>query len=161
MVEEYLAGEEGTVTVMPPSKHTPHYWALPIVVRFNHEDGIAPYNGVVAVTKNSRVPSDDELRSDAAYADISARCVQVAEMLRVTAPIRIDVRRVNKSSGAPFAMFDVNMKPNMTGPGRPGREDQASLTALAAQKLGWDYARLLKEVLESAKTLEHLRGVYL
>ena len=161
MVEEFLAGEEGTVTVMPPSKEFLHYNALPIVVRFNHEAGIAPYNGVVAVTKNSRVPTDIELQSDRAYADISAQCVQVAKLLRVTAPIRIDVRRVSKRAGAPFAMFDINMKPNMTGPGRPGREDQASLTALAAEKLGWDYARLLKEVLESAKTLEHLRSVYL
>lgn len=45
----------------------------------------------------------------------------------------------------------------MTGPGRPGREDQASLTALAAEGLGWDYARLLREVLSSAQTLYELR----
>lgn len=161
MVEEFLAGEEGTVTVMPPSADRPQYWALPIVVRFNHEGGIAPYNGVVAVTRNSRVPSDAELESDPAFTEISEQCVQVAEKLRVTAAIRIDVRRISKTPGARFAMFDVNMKPNMTGPGRPGRQDQASLTALAAQRLGWDYARLLKEVLSSAKTLEHLRSVYL
>lgn len=161
MVEEFLAGEEGTVTVMPPSQQYSYYWSLPIVVRFNHEGGIAPYNGIVAVTNNSRVPSEADLSSDPAYEDISAQCVQVAEKLRVTAPIRIDVRRVSKASGAPFAMFDINMKPNMTGPGRPGREDQASLTALAAERLGWDYPRLLREVLESAKNLEHLRSVYL
>ena len=49
----------------------------------------------------------------------------------------------------------------MTGPGRPGREDQASLTAMAAQVLGWDYPRLLVHILNSAQTLEHLRNVYL
>lgn len=161
MVEEFLAGEEATVTVMPPSRDHPFYWALPLVGRFNHDADIAPYNGVVAVTKNSRVPPDDELNADRAYSDISAQCVQVAELLRVTAPIRIDVRRVSAVSGAPFAMFDINMKPNMTGPGRPGREDQASLTAMAAERLGWDYARLLKEVLAAAQTLEHLRSVHL
>ena len=161
MVEEFLAGEEGTVTVMPPSAEKPHYWFLPIVVRFNHHDGIAPYNGVVAVTQNSRVPSETELSSDPAYAKISQQCTQVAELLRVTAPIRIDVRRVSEKPGAEFAMFDINMKPNMTGPGRPGREDQASLTALAAERLGWSYPQLLRQILDSAKTLEHLRGVCL
>lgn len=45
----------------------------------------------------------------------------------------------------------------MTGPGRPGREDQASLTAMAAASLGWDYPRLLEEILKSAATLHALR----
>ena len=161
MVESYLPGEEGTVTVMPPSKEYPNYWALPIVVRFNHEQGIAPYNGVVAVTQNSRVVSEDELRSNPSYTDVCKQCEQVAELLQVTAPIRIDVRRVSKDPKSPFALFDINMKPNMTGPGRPGREDQASLTAMAAQNLGWDYARLLVHILNSAQTIENLRNVYL
>lgn len=45
----------------------------------------------------------------------------------------------------------------MTGPGRPGREDQASLTAMAAAGLGWDYSQLLQQILESSCTLEELR----
>ena len=45
----------------------------------------------------------------------------------------------------------------MTGPGRPGREDQASLTAFAAEQLGWNYLRLLREMLESSCTLRQLR----
>ena len=161
MVEDYLPGEEATVTVMPPSKEHPHHWSLPIVVRFNHEDGIAPYNGVVAVTSNSRVPADEELAADPAYASISEQCEQVAELLQVTAPIRIDVRRISQDPKAEFAMFDVNMKPNMTGPGRPGRDEQSSLTAMAAHRLGWDYGQLLNHMLDSAQTLEHLRNVYL
>ena len=161
MVEEFLSGKEGTVTVMPPSAEHPDYWSLPLVLRFNHEDGIAPYNGVVAVTKNSYVLSSSTLSSDPAYDTILRQCEAVASLLRVTAPIRIDVRRVSAKKGAPFAMFDVNMKPNMTGPGRPGREDQASLTALAAEALGWSYERLLAEVLVGARTLGELRGIYL
>lgn len=47
----------------------------------------------------------------------------------------------------------------MTGPGRPGRSDQASLTALAAAGLGWDYPALLKWLLTSATSLGHLRRV--
>jgi len=48
MIEEFLSGEEATVTVMPPSKGWDEYWDLLIVMRFNHEEGVAPYNGVVA-----------------------------------------------------------------------------------------------------------------
>jgi hypothetical protein len=51
------------------------------------------------------------------------------------------------------------MKPNMTGPGRPGRDDQASLSAIAAAELGWDYPRLLMEMLGSAQLLRRLRDM--
>ena len=47
----------------------------------------------------------------------------------------------------------------MTGPGRPGREDQASLTAMAAEALGWDYAMLLRNVLGTARPLGELRAI--
>lgn len=46
----------------------------------------------------------------------------------------------------------------MTGPGRPGRENQASLTAMAAEALGWDYPLLLRNILGTARTLEELRA---
>lgn len=49
----------------------------------------------------------------------------------------------------------------MTGPGRPGRDDQASLTAMAAEALGWDYGRLLEEILLSAALLRDMRSVKL
>lgn len=158
MLEQYLPGQEGTVTVMPPSMDNTKFYALPIVVRFNHEDGVAPYNGVVAVTANSRVPSKNERDATPAYAEIEKSCERVAEKLKVTAPIRIDVRQVSEDLNSEFAIFDVNMKPNMTGPGRPGRENQASLTALAAAEVGWDYSRLLQEILKSAQPLEVARA---
>jgi hypothetical protein len=46
----------------------------------------------------------------------------------------------------------------MTGPGRPGREDQASLTAIAAAAMGWDYGTLLQHILESAQPLDQFRN---
>lgn len=175
MLEEFLQGEEATVTVMPPSSSTTDYWALPVVTRFNHEDGIAPYNGNVAVTLNSRAVSAEDFAADGAYAEVARQCEGVARLLRVTAPIRIDVRRRGDERGSEFVLFDVNMKPvsgvvsvfwrdvladagsqNMTGPGRPGREEQASLTALAAAQLGWDYSRLLLEMLSTAVPLQRL-----
>ncbi|KAH8587487.1 hypothetical protein B0O99DRAFT_656406 [Bisporella sp. PMI_857] len=155
MMEEYLSGEEATISVMPPSKERPEYWSMPIVTRFNHKDGIAPYNGVVAVTVNSKVVSQKEYEDDLSYSEAARQCAAVAKFLQVTAPIRIDIRRFEP--GGKFALFDVNMKPNMTGPGRPGREDQASLTALAAAGLGWDYSKLLRHMLHSSCTLRQLR----
>jgi len=109
MVEEFLSGEEATVSVMPPSKEKPEYWSMPIVTRFNHADGIAPYNGTVAVTANSRVVTDKEFSEDLYYQKAAKECAEVARLLKVTAPIRIDVRRFSAKSE--FALFDINMKP--------------------------------------------------
>jgi hypothetical protein len=47
-------------------------------------------------------------------------------------------------------MFDLNMKPNMTGAGRPGREDQDSLSCMAAREIGWSYGDLLVNMLRQA-----------
>ena len=90
-----------------------------------------------------------------------AECTAVAEFLKVTAPIRIDVRQRTQDEESPYVLFDVNMKPNMTVPGRPGRDDQASLTALAAAGAGYGPAELLRMVLGRARSLEELRGMEL
>jgi len=114
MVEEFLAGQEITITVMPPSPDCPKHWALPIVTRFNHERGIAPYNGLVAVTRNSKVISSEEYESDPLYSKAVRECENVAKLLNCTAPIRIDMRRLVDKIDSPFAIFDVNMKPVST-----------------------------------------------
>jgi D-alanine-D-alanine ligase-like ATP-grasp enzyme len=111
IIEDYLAGQEVTVTVMPPLQERHEYWAMPVVERFNHQDGIAPYNGVVAVTQNSRVISYEESKGDPSYASIQDECVSVAKLLNATAPIRVDARRFTADPASPFALFDVNMKP--------------------------------------------------
>ena len=135
---------------------------------------MAPYNGIVAVLENSRCLSESEHESDPHYSQIQRQCVEVARLLQCTAPMRIDVRRFEDSESSPFALFDVNMKPvsqhalafadiltcdqNMTGPGRPRRKQQASLTALAATGLGWDYPTLLSKMLGSSTPLHDLRN---
>lgn len=111
MLEEYLAGEEGTVTVMPPSPGHPEYWAMPIVLRTGHREGVAPYNGLVPVIENSRVPGKESRERDTSINEACRQCVEVAKLLRVSSPIRIDVRRVEDKADAPFVLFDVNMKP--------------------------------------------------
>lgn len=110
IVEEYLVGEEATVTIMPPAASKPgKYWALPIVTRFNHSDGVAPYNGTVAVTSNSRVVTAGKYSRDPAYERVAKECEELAGLIKATAPIRIDVRRFKE--GSSFALFDINMKP--------------------------------------------------
>lgn len=43
---------------------------------------------------------------------------RAAELLGVTAPIRIDVRRYRDAPDSNFALFDVNMKPVSCQPSR-------------------------------------------
>ena len=54
---------------------------MPIVTRFNHEGGIAPYNGVVAVTENSRVLTPEKVEKDERFEKASKECVEVATLL--------------------------------------------------------------------------------
>jgi len=111
MVEEYLSGQEITITVVPPSLAQPKYWALPVVTRFNHQAGIAPYNGLVVVTQNSKALPADETEHDPIFVKAVSECELVAQLLSCTAPIRIDMRRFEDSPSSNFAIFDVNMKP--------------------------------------------------
>lgn len=150
-VEEFLPGHEITITVMPPGDYsikghalsTRDYWSLPPVNRFNHENGIAPYNGTVAVINNSAVLTDKE----SAQADVQhlcRQCEQAAGLVRAKAPIRIDCRA---NEDGKYFLFDLNMKPNMTGPSRRHRQDQDSLTALAARRIGWQFDDLILNML--------------
>lgn len=149
--EPFLPGEEITVTVMPPGVYSifgenvvkEFHWCLTAVKRFNHENDVAPYNGIVAVVNNSRVVSSREHESDqlgAAY----QHCAKAAGLVGARAPVRIDCRQ--HQSGE-YVLFDVNLKPNMTGPSRPHRFDQDSLVALAAADLGWNFNDLLLNIL--------------
>lgn len=154
MLEEYLEGEELTVTVMPPGRYAirgtrrdlPEHWSLPPVRRFNHQDGVAPYNGAVAVIRNSEV-LDADRRREPPVRQLLRDCERAARLVDAAAPIRIDCRA---HPGSGYQLFDLNMKPNMTGPGRPGREEHDSLSSLAARAIGWSYADLLKNMLEQS-----------
>ncbi len=150
-IEQYLSGQEITISVMPKGKYlinnNDEYfnrpWCLPAVKRFNHNKGIAPYNGIVAVIENSEVLSDDELQSEEIL-EVYKHCVKSAELIEIRAPIRIDCRANEQGK---YFLFDLNMKPNMTGPSRPLRKNQDSLTLLSARKIGWNYFDLLNNML--------------
>lgn len=145
MVEEFLSGEEMTVTVMPPASPRPDgsrastHWTLPPVYRFDQRGGVAPYNGDVPVTANSTAITPERLSEPAIMAMIDG-CVSAAALVDARTAVRIDCRADRDGT---FKLFDLNMKPNMTGPGRPGREDQDCLSAIAARAAGWSYVDLL------------------
>ncbi len=158
MVEQFLSGTELTLTVMPPGGYLldgamrafDTHWCLPAIRRFNHHDGVAPYNGVVAVVNNSVCLSASELR-EPALRRLEDACARAAARVDARAPIRIDCRSNDEGL---FFLFDLNMKPNLTGPGRPGREDQDSLCSLAAAGVGWSYPDLLLNMLHQAWRLD-------
>lgn len=151
-IEPYLNGQEITLTVMPPGTYLINdievikskHWSLPAVKRFNHDHGIAPYNGLVAIVNNSSVLDDEEEHAEEIIL-VSAQCAEAASIIAAKAPIRIDCRANDHGK---YFLFDLNMKPNMTGPGRPHRTDQDSLSALAARKIGWDFEHLLYNILK-------------
>lgn len=155
LLEEYLPGAEVTYSVLPPGEYptsaaeqnTPsgQYWSLPPVLRFNHHDGVAPYNGIVAVTQNSRALSPAEI--DPSLQELCRHCETAASLVGARMVIRIDCRQ---DPDGHWKLFDLNMKPNLTGAGRPGREDQDSLTAIAARAIGWDYTTLVEALLQQA-----------
>ena len=158
IVERYLPGTELTLTVMPPGTYVvdgtersfARHWALPPIRRFHHQDGIAPYNGTVAVVHNSERVSEAE-RQTPALRRLEAWCAVAAGEVGSRAPIRIDCRSAEDGE---FFLFDLNMKPNLTGAGRPGRDDQDSLCTLAAGGVGWSYAQLLLNMLRQAWLLD-------
>ena len=160
-IEQFLEGQEITVTVMPAGKYTINHtikifekpWPLPAVKRFNHHNGIAPYSGLVAVTENSQVLDERELNSPSIL-EVYKHCIKAAGLVNIKAPIRIDCRADNNGK---YFLFDVNMKPNMTGPSRTHRQNQDSLSLLSARKIGWDYQSLLENILrQSWKPGNHL-----
>lgn len=150
-VEEFLEGQEVTITVMPPGTYAfesgeqekSYYWSLPAVKRFGHHNGVAPYNGTVAVVNNSQVLDDEELNSEGIQ-NLYRQCEKAAELVGSKAAIRIDCRADKNGN---YYLFDLNMKPNMTGASRPARKDQDCLSALAARKIGWDFTNLLVNML--------------
>jgi D-alanine-D-alanine ligase-like ATP-grasp enzyme len=151
LVEEYLPGTEVTVTVMPcgsdgPDRQGRRYRSLPVIQRTGQEQGVSPYCGRVAVVYNSAPLSPDQA-AEPRFAELARHCECAARAIGAAAPVRIDCRA---SAAGEIRLFDLNLKPNMTGPGRPGRDDQDSLSSLAARQLGWSYADLLRNILRQA-----------
>ncbi|HUD27322.1 MAG TPA: biotin carboxylase [Novosphingobium sp.] len=150
MLEQFLPGEEITITVMPaaPSAGERAPYALPPVRRFDQVGDVAPYNGDVPVTHNSEALTMAQC-ADPAIIAVREACERAGALLRIRSPMRIDCRA--DANGA-FLLFDVNAKPNLTGAGRPGRADEDSLSTIAAAAAGWSYPDLLVAALRAAWT---------
>lgn len=149
MVEPYLCNKEVTISVLLPGEYMikggkiakDDYWCLPVVERFNHINGISPYNGTVAVTENSKAVTNDYK-----FDLLCEECAKAAKLLKIKSLIRIDCRQ---DSNGNYYIFDLNMKPNMTGASRSHRQNQDSLTMIAARDIGWEYRDLLLNMLST------------
>lgn len=148
VVEEFLPGDEVTVTIMPPGcyvvdgacKRLERHWALTPVIRHAHRNGIMPYSGEVPVIDNSRVA-----HSSSPELEVLVKvCQDMARQILSRAWLRIDARQDDRGT---YRIIDVNFKPNLTGPGRPGRDPVVSLVAMAAAALGWSYSDLVINLL--------------
>ncbi|MEL6923455.1 MAG: carboxylate--amine ligase, partial [Bacteroidota bacterium] len=152
VLETYLSGKEITTTVMPPGtyrindKKVVHekHWCLHPVERINHVNGITPYSGQVPVSANSHLMPMEVLKLPAMQRIIQ-QCAYAAERIDARAPIRIDSRA---DTAGTYRLFDVNLKPNMTGASRPHRAGQNSLSAIAAAALNWNYTDFIWNILQ-------------
>jgi hypothetical protein len=99
VIEEFCSGEEITVAVLPPGTYDEpigvkgRHWALPVVRRFDHVDGVMPYSGGIPVAANSRVVPLEEAAADPEYEKIQKRCELAGQALGTLATIRLDARR--------------------------------------------------------------------
>ncbi|MFT4056544.1 MAG: biotin carboxylase [Novosphingobium sp.] len=150
MIEQFLPGQEITITVMPAAAREGETkpFALPPVRRFDQHDDVAPYNGDVPVSTNSAAMTGEEC-ADPAIVAVTAACERAAQIIGIRTPMRIDCRQ--DAAGA-YLLFDVNIKPNLTGAGRPGRDNEDSLSTIAAAAVGWRYADLLVAAIRGAWT---------
>ncbi|KAJ9107424.1 hypothetical protein QFC21_000875 [Naganishia friedmannii] len=158
LAEEFLNGEEITIAIMPPGEFDapvgkqPTQWTLPIVIRSQHVNDITPYNGVQAVAENSAAITPEQYEKDRKqYEKVEKRVRRAGQIMGTRSVARIDCRR---NRDGEFKLFDINMKPNATGPGRPGRNNQTSLVGMAAEALGWEYQTLLVSLVRAATALQ-------
>lgn len=82
IAEEFLCGNEITVAVLPNAV------SLPVVERFSHAGGIAPYSGDVPVSQNSRVTACEDENMTA----IRRECEKAVKILDLNGLVRIDCR---------------------------------------------------------------------
>lgn len=150
MLEQFLPGQEITITVMPAASRAGETapFALPPVRRFDQVDDVAPYNGDIPVSRNSTAMTLQEC-ADPAIVSVTEACEQAAALLKIRSPMRIDCRA---DAGGTYFLFDVNAKPNLTGAGRPGREDEDSLSTIAAAACRWSYSDFLVATARGAWT---------
>ncbi|RZA06148.1 MAG: hypothetical protein EOP11_11085 [Proteobacteria bacterium] len=95
-------------------------------------------NQAAAWCFSSSAPEPEALRAAAA---------QVGQALKIRAPISIDAAR---GAGGECRLFNLNLSPDLSGPGRPGREAAASPFVRAAQAHGWSYGALLENLAAQA-----------
>jgi hypothetical protein len=138
----------GTYETADGVRNEATHWTLPAIERTGHHGGVMPFSGVVPIQSNSKpAGDDDQLR------EFGKHAVKVAQFLNATAPIRIDCR---EGADGVIKAIDINMKPSMTGPGRPGREQMINLSAMSAGEIGWSYTEMLAAIAGNAAPIQEI-----
>ena len=73
-----------------PVKVKDGHWALPVVRRCDHADGVMPYDGSVLSVANSCVVSLEEAAAEPEYEKIQKRCDHAGQALGTLATLRLD-----------------------------------------------------------------------
>ncbi|RIA96077.1 hypothetical protein C1645_798738 [Glomus cerebriforme] len=129
---------------------------LPAVVkpiRGRRSQGVKKVNTMEQLKEHAK-----NLLSSGAVIDGQREEITVTVMPPGMYDINFKIKRFNHHDGiAPysdicspekqFALFEINMKPNMTGSGRPGRNMHSSLSCISAHGIGWTYPDLLRATL--------------
>jgi hypothetical protein len=165
MLEQFLDGEEITITVMPPGEYTTPtttpsaivprttHWTLPPVRRTNHINGVLPYTGKQVAADNSTAIDLDLCTPSqrACLLEAMEACARAGALMQARAPLRIDCRAAAGPDNGAFYLFDVNLKPNLTSPGRnASRAHTTNLCLMAALKFGWSNEEFLYNILRQA-----------
>lgn len=83
IVEEYMPGEEGSVTVIPPTSDglSGKYRTLPLVENIGHADGIIADSGRTSLHTTSRAKRSEEIVAGEALNDATNQCEVVARAI--------------------------------------------------------------------------------
>jgi D-alanine-D-alanine ligase len=138
----------GTYETAVGMHNEPTHWVLPAIERTGHHGGVMPFSGVVPIQSNSKPAGDDDQ-----IREFGQHAVRVAQFLKATAPIRIDCR---EGANGVIKAIDINMKPSMTGPGRPGREQMINLSAMSGGEIGWNYTEMLAGIAANAAPIKRI-----
>jgi len=119
VIEQFCSGEEITVAVLPPGTYDEpvgmkdRHWALPVVRRFDHTDGIMPYSGNIPAAANSCHIPLEEAAADREYEKIQRRCELAGQALGTLATIRLDARRCGRTNwGLYFRVLPTGDSPS-------------------------------------------------
>jgi hypothetical protein len=97
--------------------------------------------------RNRQILNEDELDSSAIQ-KMMEECAEAAKRAEFSTVLGFSCRE--RVSGG-YEISEIDAHPDLSGAGRPGRDDQDSLCTLSARSMGWSYFDLLFNLLAQAR----------